>query len=210
MGKEKKKNNKTLEAEKKNSSNKEEQNQIEIESEDETAADKTEQRETPDEIIARLEKEIKKLKDRNLRTMAEFENFRRRSSSEKSSWIKNATQRLVLEVCDVLDNFERAIQSGVEEHNFKSFFDGVQMIYNQLENVLKKEGVEKIEAEKKNFDPNYHEALAHVPSKLKEGKITAIIQNGYKMNNKIIRPAKVAVSNGQKPEKKDKKKKKNK
>jgi len=124
-----------------------------------------------------------------LRTVAEFENFRRRSLEEKSSWIKNATQRLVLEICNVLDNFERALHSEMKDANGESFKKGVEMIYQQLEDVLKKEGVQKIDALEKDFDPNFHEALAHIPSELEENKVAAIIQNGYLMNDKVIRPA---------------------
>jgi len=145
------------------------------------------------------QKEIDDLKDKNLRIMAEFENFRKRTISEKSSWIKNSTERLVIELCDVIDNFERAINLADEKHEFVSLFDGIKLIYQQMENLLKKEGLKKIEVKNNEFDPKYHEALAHIPSELNEGVIAAVIQNGYIMNDKIIRPAKVAVSNGQKP-----------
>jgi len=143
--------------------------------------------------------ENEKMKDKYLRTVAEFENFRRRSLQEKSSWIKNATERLVLEICNVLDNFERALHPDLNDAESDSFKKGVELIYQQLEDVLKKEGVKKIEALGKDFDPNFHEALAHIPSELEENTVAAIIQNGYLMNDKVIRPARVAVSNGEKP-----------
>ena len=143
--------------------------------------------------------EIAELKDQKLRIAAEFENFRRRNISEKSDWIKNANQRIVLELCDVVDNFERALHPEIEK-NLESYTKGIELIFQQLENVLKKEGVEKIEAMDEEFDPNFHEALAHIPSELEENKIAAVIQNGYKMNDKVIRPVRVAVSNGEKPE----------
>lgn len=106
---------------------------------------------------------------------------------------------MVLELCDVIDNFERALHPEVEM-NRESFEKGIELIFQQLENVLKKEGVKKIEALEEEFDPNYHEALAHIPSELEENKVVAIIQNGYTMNDKVIRPVRVAVSNGEKPE----------
>ncbi len=150
------------------------------------------------------------LKDKWVRNAAEFENFRRRTISEKSDWIKNATERIVLELCDVVDNFERALLPDAEK-NRESFEKGIDLIFQQLDGVLKKEGVEKIEALKEEFDPQFHEALAHIPSELEDNKIAAVIQNGYTMNSKVIRPARVAVSNGEKPEeikpKKEKKKK---
>ncbi|MCF7857947.1 MAG: nucleotide exchange factor GrpE [Candidatus Cloacimonetes bacterium] len=165
---------------------------------------------TLEEKYEKLQTENAALKDKWIRNAAEFENFRRRSSTEKSAWIKNATERIVLELCDVLDNFERALHPEVEK-NRESYEKGIDLIFQQLDGVLKKEGVEKIDAIGKEFDPQLHEALAHIPSDLKENKVAAVIQNGYKMNSKVIRPARVAVSNGEKPEEtKLKKKNKNK
>jgi molecular chaperone GrpE len=174
-----------------------------------------EQNEKLQEEIAELKQEVDRLNERRIRTAAEFENFRRRSNSEKSNWIKNATERLTLEICEVLDNFERALDPEKEFDDIASFRKGVELIYQQLQNILNKEGVQKIEAKGQDFDPNYHDALAHIPSELEENKIAAVIQNGYKMNDKVIRPAKVAVSNGEIPQEdqagsENKKKKKNK
>ncbi len=149
--------------------------------------------------ICLLEKEKQELRDKYLRTAAEFENYRRRSNEEKADWIKNATQKLVLEICDVQDNFERAIITGKEKHTYESLMTGIELIFKQLEAVMKKEGVEKIEALGEEFDPMYHEALAQIPSEHEKNKVAAIIQNGYKMNNKIIRPVRVAVSTGENP-----------
>ncbi|MDP8202033.1 MAG: nucleotide exchange factor GrpE [Candidatus Tenebribacter burtonii] len=151
-------------------------------------------------------------KDKWIRSAAEFENFRRRSISEKSDWIRNATERIVLELCDVVDNFERAMYPEVEK-NREAYEKGIELIFQQLDGVLKKESVKKIEAMGEEFDPQFHEALVHIPSELEDNKIVAVIQNGYTMNSKVIRPARVAVSNGEKPEeikpknKKEKKKK---
>ncbi len=169
----------------------------------------TEEKKEPtiEEKLSDAEKEILELKNKLLRKAAEFENFRRRSNQEKASWIKNATQRLVLQLCDVVDNFERAIQTGEKDHQFDSFLKGVEMIYSQLENILKKEGVKKMDSLGKEFDPSFHEALTHIPSEYEENFIAAVIQNGYSMNDKIIRPAKVAVSNGVKLEQTEKLKK---
>lgn len=185
--------NKQKDMEKKEQEN--QQDSAEIKAEQENNKELTEK-----EQIDMLQKELEELKERRLRTAAEFENFRRRSSQEKSNWIKLATERLVLELCDVLDNFERALSAPVDKKNIKSFEQGVKMIYKQLESVLAKEGVKKIECEGKQFDPSLHDALAHVPSEKKENTVVAVIQNGYVMNEKVIRPAKVAVSNGIKPQ----------
>lgn len=146
-----------------------------------------------------LQQENMQFKEKYLRKVAEFENYRRRSIADKSNWIKNATERLVLEVCDVVDNFERALHPDLKKSDPKSFKKGIELIYQQLENLLNKEGVKKIASEKEEFDPNLHEAIAHIPSDLEENKVAAVIQNGYKMNDKVIRPARVAVSNGEQP-----------
>ena len=159
--------------------------------------------------LEKVTKERDEFKNKYIRLYAEFENFRKRSFSEKADWIKNANERLILEICDVYDNFQRALENGVEKHQFESFKKGVELIYQQIGNILKKESVEKIDAFEQDFDPNIHEALAHIPSDLEKDKVSAIIQNGYKMNNKIIRIAKVAVSNGEKIENKTEKKENN-
>ena len=144
--------------------------------------------------------EIAITKDKWIRTVAEFDNFRRRSTIEKSTWIKNATQRVMLELCDVIDNFERALMQDHDNGDGKSFEKGIKLIYKQLTDLLTKEGVKKIEAMDQDFDPKYHEALTKIPSEKEEDKIIAVIQNGYMMNEKIIRAARVAVSNGEKPQ----------
>ncbi len=165
---------------------------IEIESEEKVE-------EVQEDELTVLRRENQQLKDKYVRTMAEFENFRRRNMEERAQWIKNATQQLVLEICEVIDNFERALEAGKQEHQFDSFLKGVELIHQQMLSTLKKEGVEKIEAQGKEFDPMYHDAVAHIPSDYDEDIVCQVIQNGYVMNNRVIRPSKVVVSNGVKP-----------
>jgi molecular chaperone GrpE len=172
-----------------------------VEEETATAEKKDKKMKKPNvkEQLAELQQELETMKDKYLRNAAEFENFRRRSIQEKSQWIKNATQRLVLELCDVNDNFERALITHDDHKQNGSFEEGIRLIYQQISTILEKEGVKKIEALEADFDPQFHEALAQIPSELEENKIAAVIQNGYTMNDLVIRPARVAVSNGQKP-----------
>jgi molecular chaperone GrpE len=172
-----------------------------VEEETATAEKKDKKMKKPNvkEQLAELQQELETMKDKYLRNAAEFENFRRRSIQEKSQWIKNATQRLVLELCDVNDNFERALITHDDHKQNGSFEEGIRLIYQQISTILEKEGVQKIEALEADFDPQFHEALAQIPSELEENKIAAVIQNGYTMNDLVIRPARVAVSNGQKP-----------
>ena len=149
--------------------------------------------------IENLQQELGLLRDQKLRIAAEFENFRRRTVTEKSLWIKNANERLLIEICDIRDNFERGLDAGKNEKNGESYKKGIELIFQQMENLLKKEGIKKIETEGEEFDPQFHEALAHIPSELDENKIVATIQNGYILNERIIRAARVAVSNGETP-----------
>lgn len=183
--------------EKQKNQNQEEKETVSQENEIQNETSKEEPKElTLEEKLEKALAEKEEAKNKWLRTLAEFDNFRKRSISEKSDWIKNATKRLVLELCEVSDNFERAINAGVEKHQFESFLKGVELIFGQLNGILEKEGVKKIEAMGQDFDPNLHEALAHIPSEFEENKVAAIIKNGYVMNDKVVRPAQVAVSNG--------------
>jgi molecular chaperone GrpE len=153
---------------------------------------------SPEAQISRLETEVRDLNDKYLRAMAEFENYRRRTIAEKADWIRTSTQKLALEICDVVDNFERAFANAKPADLANPFFQGIQLIEKQLAKALEKEGVKKIEALGKEFDPDFHDALAHIPSEYDENIVAAIIQNGYTMHDKVIRPVRVAVSNGTK------------
>ncbi len=146
--------------------------------------------------VAVLEKELAEWKDKYLRSMAEFENFRRRSNAERADWIRMATQKLAQDICDVCDNFERAMLQASAEELETPFGKGVAMIEKQLMQTLEKEGIKKIEAMGRKFDPEFHDALAHIPSDLEENTVAAIIQNGYMMHDKVLRPVRVAVSKG--------------
>lgn len=152
---------------------------------------------SPNEQIKLLTNEIDLYKDRWLRTRAEWENFRKRTLKEKAEWIMNANEQLILEIADVLDNFERALESGKDHKDYPAFYKGIEMIYEQLMNLLKKRGLTEIETVGKEFDPRYHEAVANIESdKYEENIVADKIQTGYILNNKVIRHAKVAVSKG--------------
>jgi len=146
--------------------------------------------------MAELESEGEALRDKWLRTVAEFENYRRRAEQEKTRLAAYVTEQLVLEMCDVLDNFDRAIDTGVEQHQFESFLTGVRLIHRQLADMLTKKGVERIKARGELFDPMVHDAVSHIPSPAKCDEVIEVLQNGYVMNGRVIRPAKVVVSSG--------------
>lgn len=171
---------------------KEQQDQVETEIKIETT-EAAQQDSTPD-----LEAELAQCKDKYLRSMAEFENFRKRSIAEKADWIRHATQQFALHICDVVDNFERALQQASPEDLESPFGKGIVLIEKQLVSALEKEGVQKIEALGEPFNPEFHDALAHIPSEYDENTVAAIIQNGYTMHGKVVRPVRVAVANGNK------------
>eukprot|EP00831_Metopus_contortus_P080643 TRINITY_DN8292_c0_g1_i13.p1 TRINITY_DN8292_c0_g1~~TRINITY_DN8292_c0_g1_i13.p1 ORF type:complete len:198 (+),score=60.89 TRINITY_DN8292_c0_g1_i13:156-749(+) len=169
----------------------------EIEVQDEELDTREEQ--APEEVNRekQLEDDIAHWKDKYVRSMAEFENFRKRTMKEKPDWIKSSNESILVSICDIMDNFERAMGQMKDDHHEDPFIKGIVQIKQQFDNLLAKEHVEKIETEGKDFDPAVHEALAHIPSDLEENKIVAVIQNGYKLYDKVIRAARVAVSNGQ-------------
>jgi len=147
--------------------------------------------------VAELEREKNESRDKYLRTLAEFENFRRRTTQERVDWIKNANEMLILKLCDILDDFERAFQNHPEKRQDDHLYRGMESIYRKLLTTLQGEGLSKIEAEGDDFDPMYHEAITYTPSELDKDRVVSIIQNGYILNNKVIRPAKVAISSGE-------------
>ncbi len=139
-------------------------------------------------------KELEEIKDRWLRVCAEFDNYRKRMQKEIKDIKELATEALVKDILPVLDNFERALQHAPDPED--PFVEGVRMIFNQLEEILRNRGVVSIEAHGKMFDPSMHEALAQVESSLPQGMVVQVYEKGYKMGNHLLRPAKVVVSKG--------------
>ena len=150
-----------------------------------------------------LQKEKEDLKDKWIRVLAEFENYKKNAFKEKQEWIKYANEKIILDVLDVLDNFDRAIATEVNEKNYPSYVKGVEMIFQQMNSILKKNDVIKIDSLGKEFDPNYHDAWSHIPATEPENTVVAVIQNGYMIGEKVIRPSRVAVSNGEEPQKEE-------
>ena len=135
------------------------------------------------------------LEDKYLRQVAEFDNYRKRTIKEKAELIKNGGERAIESILPVLDDFERAIKNMAKDESTADMLTGVELIYNKFVGILKQNGLEKIETEGKDFDTDYHEAIAIVPAPSEElkGKILDCVQTGYILNDKVIRHAKVAV-----------------
>ena len=135
--------------------------------------------------------------DRNLRLMAEFDNYRRRTAKEQLELIETANGKLLEKLSEVQDNFERAFASENKAQDLEAFEKGMQMIYNQFAKILTDAGLEQIDPIGAEFDPNMHEALMQQPSEtVPEGHVVTVFQKGYKLKNKILKTAKVIVSSG--------------
>ena len=146
-----------------------------------------------EEQLAEAQKQLAELKDQYLRKAAEFENYRKRTIKEKSDLILNGAESTVKAILPILDDFERAVADKTEDA--KAIKEGMQLIFNKFVKTLKGLGVEKIDTADKEFDVDFHEAVAMVPGMGddKKGKVIDCVQTGYKLNDKVIRHAKVAV-----------------
>ncbi|WP_218487568.1 nucleotide exchange factor GrpE [Segatella copri] len=143
--------------------------------------------------LTKAQQEVEELKKQLLYKTAEFENYRKRTLKEKAELILNGGEKTVAAILPILDDFERAIADKSEDP--KAIKEGVQMIFNKFIKTLEGLGVKKIETNDKDFDVDFHEAIAMVPGMGddKKGKIIDCVQTGYTMNDKVIRHAKVAV-----------------
>ena len=164
------------------------------ETEEEVVEEKTAE-ELLQEKVDKLEEELKQSEDKYLRLYAEFENFKRRKNKEIETNNVYKSQKVITEILPSLDNLERALQVESDNEEIKSLLKGVEMVYEVLLNVLKSEGVELIETENAQFDPNYHHAVMQDEDSEKEsGAILDTFQKGYKLKDRVIRPAMVKVN----------------
>lgn len=148
---------------------------------------------TVEEQLEAAKKEVEQYKDKYLRAVAEFDNYRKRTLKEKAELLLNGSEKAVCAFLPILDDFERAIADKTEDAN--AIKEGVQIIFNKFNKTLESLGVKKIETEGKDFDVDFHEAVAMVPGMGddKKGKVIDCVQTGYQLNDKVIRHAKVAV-----------------
>ena len=145
--------------------------------------------------ILTLTEEKKELENKVLYHQAELVNFRKRKEEETQSMLKFANQDLITELLVVLDNFERAMASMEITDETRKVMEGIQMIYNHMNETLKKFGVTEINAKDVLFDPTYHEAVMTANDKEKEDEIiVSVLLKGYMLKDRVIRPAKVVVN----------------
>lgn len=163
-----------------------------------TVADKEEkenaEKEERDPLDVALD-EIASLKDRYLRQVAEFDNYRKRTLKERAELILNGGEKTITALLPVLDDMERAMKNGENTDDPQVLREGMTLIYQKLMKVLEAQGVSKIDTEDADFDTSLHEAVALVPGMGddKKGKVIDCMATGYKLNDKVIRYAKVAV-----------------
>lgn len=143
--------------------------------------------------LEKAEKQIEELKDKYLRSVAEFDNYKKRTLKEKTELILNGGAKTIAAILPVLDDFERALADKSEDPT--AIREGINNIFNKFTKTLEGLGVRKIDTADKDFDTDFHEAVAMVPGMDddKKGKVIDCLQTGYTMNDKVIRHAKVAV-----------------
>jgi molecular chaperone GrpE len=144
------------------------------------------------EELAAVKGERDELFDRLQRLAAEFDNFRKRSVREQAAMSTRANERLVTELLPILDDLGRALEAAAE-HEEAKLEEGVRLVHRSLADVLAREGVAEIETDGK-FDPHVHEALLSQPSEAEEGSVIEVVQKGYKLGDRVIRPARVVVA----------------
>ena len=168
-----------------------EENTTEMESE--TSENEAETDSEKDPLDTALD-EILKLKDQLLRTVAEFENYKKRTLKEKAELILNGGEKTVVAILPVLDDFERAL-ADTHTDDPQAIKDGMELIFKKFTKTLEGLGVHKIETDGQDFNVDFHEAVAMVPGMGddKKGKVIDCVQTGYTLNDKVIRHAKVAV-----------------
>lgn len=143
--------------------------------------------------IAELEKELAETKDKYMRTLAEYDNFRKRTAKEKTEIYGDAAAKTLTEILAVADNFERAMAAECSDESFKN---GTLMIFNQFMDILKKLGVTEIETDGKEFNPEFHNAINQIEDEnLGENVIAQVYQKGYMMGDRVLRHSMVVVAN---------------
>ena len=145
--------------------------------------------------LAAAETKVAELQDKYLRQVAEFDNYRKRTMKEKAELILNGGEKSISSILPIVDDFERALKNMETATDVAAVKEGVELIYNKFMSVLGQNGVKVIETKEQPLDTDYHEAIAVIPApnEALKGKILDCVQNGYVLNDKVIRHAKVVV-----------------
>jgi len=149
---------------------------------------------TPEEQLAKAKEDAQKYLANWQRAEADFSNYKKRTEQERDELRRFGNVSLIINLLPVIDDFERAFGSLDANLAGLSWFDGIILIYRKLQQLLENSGVKPIEADGQEFDPRLHEAVAHVDGE--EGKVVSVVQRGYKMHDRVLRPAMVVVGKG--------------
>lgn len=148
-----------------------------------------------DNQIENLQKQVAELKDKYLRLVADFDNFRKRSAKERLELIQTASRDLITDLLPVLDDSERAEKQMLATQDIEAIKEGEKLVFNKLRNTLQSKGLIPMETIGKDFNPEFHEAITEIatPNESLKGKVLDEVEKGYYLNDKIIRHAKVVV-----------------
>jgi molecular chaperone GrpE len=146
--------------------------------------------------LAGLQADIERFRDLALRSQADFENYKKRATREKEDAVKYANSSLLERLVSILDNFELGLAAAKTESNQSPIYSGMVLVQKQLNDLLEENGLQTVEAEGKKFDPNLHEAIAHEPSDAPEETVIRQARRGYRLKDRLLRPARVVVSSG--------------
>ena len=155
--------------------------------------EQTREEQQPDPVAA-LEADRDELLDRLRRVSADFDNYRKRATRDQEQLVARAHERLMKALLPVVDDLERALVAAAE-HEEAKLHEGVELVARSLRDALRREGLEEIETEGP-FDPHVHEALLSQPSEAEEGAVIEVLQKGYRLGDRVLRPARVVVSQG--------------
>ncbi len=148
-------------------------------------------------LLGQLQNDLERFRDLALRSQADFDNFRKRAAREKEDAVKYANAAMLERLIPILDNFELGLNAARRTDENSPILSGMDMVAKQLNDFLLQQGVEPIQAEGAKFDPNIHEAVAQeVNTEVKEGRIVRQLRKGFKLRDRLLRPATVVVSKG--------------
>lgn len=186
-----------------------EQEQAEVEKKEDTevpvtkgakkSRKKTSQRkkDKSEEKLQELGQKLDEMNDKYLRLFSEFDNFRKRTQKERLELFKTASEDVMISLLPVLDDFERALKAADDNATDDNHKEGIELIYNKFKNTLQQKGLQPLDSMGQEFDTDFHEAITNIPAPSPDmkGKVVDVIEKGYKLNDKVIRFAKVVVGN---------------
>ncbi|WP_246269432.1 nucleotide exchange factor GrpE [Chitinophaga oryzae] len=149
----------------------------------------------PEEELIKKDQQLNEMRDKYLRLQAEFDNFRKRTAKERLELLQTAGKEVIISLLDVLDDSERAAKQLSTANDITSLKDGVNLVFNKLKTTMQAKGLKPMESLHTTFDPDLHDAITEIPAPTPDlqGKVVDVLQEGYYLNDKLIRHAKVIV-----------------